>query len=306
MSEPPTATPPPPPPPPNVTPPYPTTISSYKNHQLNIIHSSTNTIREYRKGNWTPEETLVLITAKRLDDERRITTTSRSRTGGELRWKWVENYCWNNGCLRSQNQCNDKWDNLLRDYKKVRDYQLRSPAQSPDYWTMDRTQRKHLNLPSNMIPDIYEALNEVVQKKHFPNKIAFQNPVSILPPPPVQAPPPPTTVACFECTSEASAESQESQGDDEAERVDSETKRTRVRDDIGSAIIGSTKLLTQTLKHYDDKKEKRHNQLLQLEQQRLHLEESRNEVNRQGISALVTSINKLSDAIHELISDKRT
>ncbi|XP_076939578.1 uncharacterized protein LOC143608412 [Bidens hawaiensis] len=269
--------------------PYPATISSYKNQQPKMS-TSASTIREYRKGNWTPEETLILISAKRVDDERRINSSS-SRTGGELRWKWVENYCWSKGCLRSQNQCNDKWDNLLRDYKKVRDYQLRS--QSPDYWAMDRTQRKHFNLPSNMLPNIYQALNEVVQKKH-----KFQQQPLLPPPPPPPLQPPPT--------SEASAESQESQGDDEAERVDSETKRRRVRDDIGSAIIRSTKLLTQTLKHYDDKKEKRHNQLIQLEQQRLHLEESRNEVNRQGISALVTSINKLSDAIHGLISEKRT
>ncbi|XP_035836867.1 uncharacterized protein LOC110895757 isoform X4 [Helianthus annuus] len=182
-------------PPPNTstTPPYPATIS-YKNHHLSTstIHGGAATIRDYRKGNWTPEETLILITAKRLDDERRITTTSSSRTGGELRWKWVENYCWSNGCLRSQNQCNDKWDNLLRDYKKVRDYQNRSTGQ-PSYWAMDKTQRKHLNLPSNMLPNIYEALNDVVQKKHFPNKTSFplQQPLSALPPPPAPLPPPP-------------------------------------------------------------------------------------------------------------------
>ncbi|MFS8034924.1 hypothetical protein Hanom_Chr17g01586941 [Helianthus anomalus] len=111
---------------------------------------------------------------------------------------------------------------------------------------------------------------------------------------------------CFEYTLEASVESLESQGDG-AERVDSETKRRRVRDeDIGSAIIRSTKLLSETLKHHDDNKEKRHNQLVELEQQRLQLEETRNEVNRQGIAALITSINKLSEAIHSLISEKRT
>ncbi|KAM0057189.1 putative transcription factor MYB-HB-like family [Helianthus debilis subsp. tardiflorus] len=293
-------------PPPNTstTPPYPATIS-YKNHHLSTstLHGGAATIRDYRKGNWTPEETLILITAKRLDDERRITTTSSSRTGGELRWKWVENYCWSNGCLRSQNQCNDKWDNLLRDYKKVRDYQNRSTGQ-PSYWAMDKTQRKHLNLPSNMLPNIYEALNDVVQKKHFPNKTSFplQQPLSALPPPPAPLPPPPPPPP----PASASAESLESQGD-EAERVDSETKRRRVRDeDIGSAIIRSTKLLSETLKHHDDNKEKRHNQLVELEQQRLQLEETRNEVNRQGIAALITSINKLSEAIHSLISEKRT
>ncbi|GAB4829436.1 hypothetical protein Ancab_019107 [Ancistrocladus abbreviatus] len=56
-----------------------------------------------------------------MDDERRSMKRQSSSTGGEqqqstkpteLRWK--------KGCFRSQNQCNDKWDNLMRHYKKVR------------------------------------------------------------------------------------------------------------------------------------------------------------------------------------------
>ncbi|KAD3639928.1 hypothetical protein E3N88_29151 [Mikania micrantha] len=167
-----------------ITPPlYP----AHNNHH----HHHHQHIRDYRKGNWTPEETLILITAKKLDDERRVTTTattSSSRAGGELRWKWVENYCWSAGCLRSQNQCNDKWDNLLRDYKKVRDYQLQAHNQNrPSYWAMDKTQRKQRNLPSNMLPNIYEALNDVVQRKHVPHK---QPPLALPPPPPPPPPPP--------------------------------------------------------------------------------------------------------------------
>ncbi|KAI3729739.1 hypothetical protein L6452_18404 [Arctium lappa] len=309
--------------PPNIVTVTPYPAISNKNHHLPpIIHhggATTSTItnlspgsnlREYRKGNWTLEETLVLITAKKLDDERRINATTsatpniRAATGGELRWKWVENYCWSNGCLRSQNQCNDKWDNLLRDYKKVREYELRSPAQNrPSYWSMDKSQRKERNLPSNLLLNIYEALNDVVQRK-LPQRHSIQQqpPLAVLPPalPPPAAPetthqPPPA--------SEASAESSETEGE-ETEKGDSETKRRRVRD-IGSSIVHSTTLLSQTLKSYEEKKEKRHRELMELEEQRLRLEETRNEVNRQGIVGLVTSINKLSDAIQSLISEKR-
>ncbi|PWA45205.1 Myb-like domain-containing protein [Artemisia annua] len=272
----------------------------------------STTIRDYRKGNWTLEETLILITAKKLDDERRISSTTTGNRG-ELRWKWVENYCWSNGCLRSQNQCNDKWDNLLRDYKKVREYELRARNSNnnslPSYWSMDKAQRKDRNLPSNMLLNIYEALNEVVQKKHPPNRQQQaahlqhyqQPPLAVLPPPPLppaaplpEVPPP---------ASEASAESSETQGDS-AEKHDTEIKRRRVRD-IGSSIIHSTTLLSETLKQCDEKKERRHRELMELERQRLHLEETRTEVNRQGMAGLITSINKLSDAIHSLISEKR-
>lgn len=128
-------------------------------------------MREYRKGNWTVNETMVLIEAKKMDDERRMKKSGggESEGGGrgskptELRWKWVEDYCWRKGCLRSQNQCNDKWDNLTRDYKKVREYQRRNEGSS--YWEMEKNERKEKNLPSNMLRHIYDRLEEVVEKK---------------------------------------------------------------------------------------------------------------------------------------------
>ncbi|CAA6671852.1 unnamed protein product [Spirodela intermedia] len=88
--------------------------------------------REYRKGNWTLEETMSLIEAKSMDKERRTKRVAGGGGPSELRWKWVEDYCWKMGCHRSQNQCNDKWDNLMRDYKKVRaTRRRRRPAAVP-------------------------------------------------------------------------------------------------------------------------------------------------------------------------------
>ena len=147
----------------------------------------TSLMRDYRKGNWTVSETMILIEAKKMDDERRMKRSSgapndavegggsggggiRINKPAELRWKWVEDYCWRKGCLRSQNQCNDKWDNLMRDYKKVRDYERRLSSSDHDhhdqsYWKIEKNERKEKNLPTNMLPQIYEALVEVVEKK---------------------------------------------------------------------------------------------------------------------------------------------
>ncbi|CAM8927761.1 unnamed protein product [Rhodiola kirilowii] len=169
-------------------------------------------LREYRKGNWTLQETMILIEAKKMDDERRLKKSSAAAAAStssemqltpagsssqemsmmlmmrnkpaELRWKWVEDYCWRRGCFRSQNQCNDKWDNLMRDYKKVRDYQKKilldhendapggggggsssAADQNVSYWNMDKSERKERGLPSNMLPTIYEALVDVVDRK---------------------------------------------------------------------------------------------------------------------------------------------
>lgn len=146
------------------------------------MDSSSSMLRDYRKGNWTIQETMVLIEAKKMDDERRmkrqggdIGNSSSSERGninkpGELRWKWVEDYCWRHGCLRSQNQCNDKWDNLMRDFKKVREYERRVVESGGEeiirsYWKIEKNERKEKNLPTNMLPEIYEALVEVMDKK---------------------------------------------------------------------------------------------------------------------------------------------
>ncbi|KVG98669.1 hypothetical protein Ccrd_026037 [Cynara cardunculus var. scolymus] len=125
---------------------------------------------------------MVLIEAKKLDEQRRSmvrgtpsTTTKPTGAGGELRWKWIEEYCWKKGCFRSQNQCNDKWDNLMRDFKKVREFERRRMSVKDNnsdgvggdgsYWKMEKMERKNHNLPSNLLPQIYEALAHVVEAK---------------------------------------------------------------------------------------------------------------------------------------------
>ncbi|XP_030471419.1 trihelix transcription factor GTL1-like [Syzygium oleosum] len=140
-------------------------------------------MRDYRKGNWNVNETMILIEAKKMDDERRTKRSEESgegagggagRGGGakpsEPRWKWVEDYCWRRGCFRSQNQCNDKWDNLMRDYKKVREYERRRTGEEEEdeaasYWKIEKSERKERNLPTNMMPQIYEALVDVVERR---------------------------------------------------------------------------------------------------------------------------------------------
>ncbi|KAG8043886.1 hypothetical protein GUJ93_ZPchr0458g22499 [Zizania palustris] len=201
--------------------------------------------RDYRKGNWTLHETLILITAKRLDDDRRaggggggggVAGAGVAAVGSpptprsaEQRWKWVENYCWKNGCLRSQNQCNDKWDNLLRDYKKVRDYE------SPE-----------------------EEMS-------------------------------------------VSSESEEEDGSG----GEPEAKRRRLNR-LGSSVVRSATVVARTLVACEEKRERRHRELLQLEERRLRLEEERTEVRRQGFAGLVSAVNSLSSAIHALVSDHRS
>nr|BAK07474.1 predicted protein [Hordeum vulgare subsp. vulgare] len=339
--------------------------------------------RDYRKGNWTLHETLILITAKRLDDDRRAgggvamaePSSPPTPRSAEQRWKWVENYCWINGCLRSQNQCNDKWDNLLRDYKKVRDYEARrasiaaaappvdaaAPAAQqqqpqtplPSYWTMERHDRKERNLPTNLAPEVYDALLDVLSRRAArrggaaiapgaPAQLALPPPPPPPPPSPpkpllnqqqqqqqqkhhhlhpqppalLQLPPPLPHPSSVPSATSVSAE-EEMTGSSESgsdglggmsgggggNGDEPEAKRRRRVERLGSSVVRSATVLARTLVACEDRRERRHREVLELEERRLRLEAERNEVRRQGFAGLVAAVNGLSGAIHALVSD---
>ncbi|KAL9276064.1 hypothetical protein ACSQ67_026389 [Phaseolus vulgaris] len=310
--------------------------------------------REYRKGNWTLQETLILITAKKLDDERRLkgpsssssSPSSSTRNSGELRWKWVENYCWTHGCLRSQNQCNDKWDNLLRDYKKVREYEATKSSSSSShvsnnnefrsYWTMEKHQRKEQKLPSNMLLQVYQAVTQILnnkshtssqlhhhhqhhlvvnvvhspsqeQQQHVPLLASHSQPLSqtapvasqpllLLPPP--SLPPPPV-----DSTTPPISEGSESSGTENKHKDDnSESKRRKFEQKLGSSIMQSASELAQALGSCEEKKEKRHQEMMDLHHRALHSQQTRDQVSHQGITNLVSAVTNLIAVIQSLIT----
>ncbi|KAG6753355.1 hypothetical protein POTOM_043415 [Populus tomentosa] len=300
-------------------------------------------IREYKKGNWTVSETMVLIEAKRMDDERRMkrsdSAEGRSKPT-ELRWKWVEDYCWNQECLRSQNQCNDKWDNLMRDYKKVRDYERKiaetGERNGGSYWKLEKNERKERNLPSNMLPQIYEELVEVVERRGGQQRMltaaggsgsnpntsyAVERPItdvqpSVLPPLLQHQLVLIGLVPHFHVL-----EMCDSSDSDTSEYSDSPAKRRRrgggggegtsggtasasTSHEVGTAISKSASIIAEAIQACDEREERRHRDLLSLHERRLKIEESKTEINRQGISGLVDAINKLANSILALASHK--
>ncbi|XP_019150518.1 PREDICTED: trihelix transcription factor ASR3-like isoform X2 [Ipomoea nil] len=302
----------------------------------------SNVMREYRKGNWTVQETMVLIEAKRMDDERRMRRQAGESSGGErgkpteLRWKWVEDYCWSNGCLRSQNQCNDKWDNLMRDFKKVREYERRVSGDNDDnksYWKLERNERKENNLPTNMLREIYEALVEVVDRKgqrvvvvgggsvstsgfiphhHLPPPMQQQSPLeAALPLPP---PPPPQAAAQtpplhYQDQPHCTTQPFPRVDPDTSEHSDSPAKRRRMGEgtsgtqEVGPAISRSAALIAEAIQSCEEREERRHRELLSLHERRLQIEESKAEINRQGINGLVDAINRLANSILTLATN---
>ncbi|KAI3466912.1 hypothetical protein Pfo_023575 [Paulownia fortunei] len=313
--------------------------------------------RDYRKGNWTLQETMVLIEAKKMDDERRMKRPGDSSERGkpaELRWKWVEDYCWKNGCFRSQNQCNDKWDNLMRDFKKVREYEGRVAeigGEDKSYWRIEKNERKENNLPSNMLPQIYEALVEVIERKgqrvvvgsggagsssaNVPtvaekstSVLGQQSlPHPLQQPPIIQAPPmlppfPPQAQTPAEPPTLPFPQPLPTVDSDTSEYTDSPAKRRKrgggssgregtsgaasgtTLQEVGSAISKSASIIAEAIQSCEEREERRHRQMLSLHERRLQIEESKAEINRQGINGLVDAVNKLANSILALAAHK--
>ena len=91
-----------------------------------------------------------------------------------------------------------------------------------------------------------------------------------------------------------------SAGDDAGDEP--EAKRRRRVERLGSSVVRSATVLARTLVACEDKRERRHREVLELEERRLRLEAERNETRRQGFAGLVAAVNGLSGAIHALVS----
>ncbi|KAL6546244.1 hypothetical protein OROMI_021965 [Orobanche minor] len=324
-----------------------------------------NMLRDYRKGNWNLQETMVLIEAKKMDDERRMRRLGEINERGkpaELRWKWVEDYCWKNGCLRSQNQCNDKWDNLMRDFKKVRDYQKKRVVGDDDddddkssYWRIDKNERKDNNLPSNMLPQIYEALVEVVERRSqtssggaagcssvislptvaavvgktnsrvlghhqhtfLPSSPVLQQYSNIVQAPAILVAPPPADQTPEDTPRGAVPDSSPPlpTNSDTNEYSGSPAKRRKIRggggegssgggltiQELGSAISS----IAEAIQSSEEREERRHREVMSVNERRLQIEESKAEMNRQGINGIIDAIHKLADSISALAANNK-
>lgn len=73
---------------------------------------------------------------------------------------------------------------------------------------------------------------------------------------------------------------------------------------VATAISKSASIIAEALQACEEREERRHRDLLILHEKRLKIEESKNEVNKQGINGLVEAINKLANSIQALASDR--
>ncbi|KAJ7536680.1 hypothetical protein O6H91_12G077400 [Diphasiastrum complanatum] len=122
--------------------------------------------RVYRKGFWSMNETMVLLSLKRQDNEKqaRGNERERNRTSAE-RWREIEEGCWARGVKKSSQQIKDKWDHLSADFKKVMDYENSVPVGQKSYWQMTTDERREIkNMPLHFHLQVYQYMNQWMRK----------------------------------------------------------------------------------------------------------------------------------------------
>eukprot|EP00249_Psilotum_nudum_P013715 c24471_g1_i1 orf=399-1838(-) len=118
----------------------------------------------YKQGEWTIEETLILLEAKRKEQDM-FSGSRRSVLTSEDRWKFVSDYCRTKVVQRSKEQCRVQWENMLPEYRKVREYEDQKQKSCLSYFDMEISDRESKLLPANMKREVYQRIDAIMSSR---------------------------------------------------------------------------------------------------------------------------------------------
>ncbi|MCO5546959.1 hypothetical protein L7F22_000398 [Adiantum nelumboides] len=121
--------------------------------------------RAYRQGNWVFSEILILLEAKLREQTIYGGDSKRSCASADDKWKQVADYCRSKGVQRTKEQCRIKWDNMMPDFRKIRDYEEQKEAGAQSYFDMTTWERRSKLLPSNMDAEVYQKVANILSNK---------------------------------------------------------------------------------------------------------------------------------------------
>ena len=123
--------------------------------------TQAGTSHKVRGPNWTEAEMLVLIEQKRNKWDGRHNSNQPSMAKfvyGTTAWKLVLSGCMKVASFRARDtdQITNKWDGLIKDYKKLKDYI--EGTGSANWWGMSRDEKKQLSKTRKMPLEFSEAM----------------------------------------------------------------------------------------------------------------------------------------------------
>ena len=136
--------------------------------------SHATTLHKVRGPNWTEQEMLVLIGQKRIEWDGRHNSNQPSLAKfvyGTTAWKIVLAGCMGVVGFRARDvdQITNKWDGLIKDYKKLKEYI--EGTGSANWWGMSREEKKDLSksrrMPLEFSENMYMEMEGFVGKRQI-------------------------------------------------------------------------------------------------------------------------------------------
>ena len=127
--------------------------------------SNSKRARKDRCPNWTHQEVLALIAAKRdmFLEELDVVDGRDLMIPDNTKWMRISQEVMRAGfsaCLRDGAACKTKWNQILPDYKRISDYLRRTGRNVRDYWDLSPLQRQEEGLPKQFSQEIFGAIDD--------------------------------------------------------------------------------------------------------------------------------------------------
>jgi hypothetical protein len=256
--------------------------------------------RAYKKGNWTAAEILVLQAGRREDFDRirKANLKERHKTAQE-RWKWIEDYGWSNGVHKSAQQCQDKWELLVSEFKKVNDHEKTIPGGQKSYWDMSKEERKKTAMPPNFYKEVYNALAEwyIKGRPADPGELDTSAPLH-------------HTGASHRSLPTASdaelSDSEDFDADGDPDVLMRKRKRKSsmfpLSEDMSLALIlkKNNKKVIEAMLESEDRKDKRHKEEMEMEEKKLEFEREKFQSTLQLGAGYIGALNSIGDGVKQL------
>ncbi|KAH9314569.1 hypothetical protein KI387_023196 [Taxus chinensis] len=127
--------------------------------QPDVIENQFSDRRQKSRVRWSIADTSILIEAKRIERDTQTNGSAMKKAiSSTEKWKIVQNYCSSHGVDRTANQCRDRWEHVLPDFKRIRDYESHIPSGHDSYWNMTTRERIDRKLPANYAKEIFDAM----------------------------------------------------------------------------------------------------------------------------------------------------
>ncbi|KAI3964113.1 hypothetical protein MKW92_010481 [Papaver armeniacum] len=121
---------------------------------------SSRITRSRLAADWTTEELITLVTETVAIDA----AFSRALPSIQ-KWKMISDKCTALGVGKSSDQCHRKWESLLVDYKKIKDWESKRGLVS--YWSLEKERKMEHELPISFDAELFKCLDESLKLQGY-------------------------------------------------------------------------------------------------------------------------------------------